>query len=47
MAVDVEGANTELSFAPGYSEHTVAVLREAGCTGEEIENLKEQSVVPG
>jgi len=45
MAVDVEGATTDYSFAPNYGQHTDQVLQEAGLSGQQLANLKENGVV--
>ncbi len=46
-ATDYEGAVTELSFPPGYGEHTRGVLSEAGCTGDELDELAADGVIHG
>ncbi|NMF97928.1 CoA transferase [Aromatoleum toluolicum] len=46
MAVDVAGADGgELAFAPRYGQHTDAVLREAGCSDDEIALLHARGIV--
>jgi crotonobetainyl-CoA:carnitine CoA-transferase CaiB-like acyl-CoA transferase len=45
MAVDVPGADAELSFPPRYGEHTRPVLREAGLDAAEIDRLAAAGVV--
>ena len=45
MAVDQPGAKTELSFAPGYGQHTRRVLAEAGLAQSEISHLRDAGVV--
>ena len=45
MAVDLDGAQRELGFAPRYGEHTRAVLAEAGLAGSEIDALAGAGVV--
>ncbi|WP_407277881.1 CaiB/BaiF CoA-transferase family protein [Aromatoleum evansii] len=48
MAVDVAGADGgELPFAPRYGQHTDAVLREAGCSEDEIALLHSRGIVAG
>ena len=45
MAVDMEGARTELAFAPRYGEHTHNVLAEAGYTESELTELAVAGVI--
>ena len=45
MAVDVAGAPGAYRFAPKYGQDTDAVLRAAGCSGEEITRLEQQGVI--
>lgn len=45
MAVDQQGAKTELAFAPKYGEHTQRVLAEAGLAESEIAKLHQAGVV--
>ena len=45
MAVDLDGVQRELGFAPRYGEHTRAVLAEAGLAGSEIDALAGAGVV--
>ena len=45
LAVDQQGAKTELGFAPKYGEHTRSVLAEAGLAAGEIEALHAAGVV--
>jgi crotonobetainyl-CoA:carnitine CoA-transferase CaiB-like acyl-CoA transferase len=45
MAVDVPGADAELSFPPRYGEHTRPVLREAGLDAAEIDRLAAAGIV--
>ncbi|NMF89405.1 CaiB/BaiF CoA transferase family protein [Aromatoleum petrolei] len=48
MAVDVAGADGgELPFAPRYGQHTDAVLREAGCSEDDIALLHSRGIVAG
>jgi itaconate CoA-transferase len=47
MAVDVAGAPTHLRFAPKYGQDTLAVLREAGCSSEQIACLQREGVIAG
>jgi crotonobetainyl-CoA:carnitine CoA-transferase CaiB-like acyl-CoA transferase len=41
----LEKIQKTLPFAPAYGEHTDAILREAGLSPGEIENLREKGVV--
>ncbi len=45
-AVDLEDGVQELSFAPRYSQHTDAVLREAGLAVDSIAILRERGIIP-
>ncbi|MCB2022112.1 MAG: CoA transferase [Burkholderiaceae bacterium] len=45
MAVDQQGAKTELGFAPRYGEHTRSVLAEAGLAEGEISALQAAGIV--
>ncbi|GAB4178831.1 MAG: CoA transferase [Rhodocyclaceae bacterium] len=45
MAVDAQGARTELPFAPRYGEHTRSVLAEAGLGAGEVQALFDARVV--
>ncbi len=45
MAVDFEGAVTDMPFAPRYNQHTDAVLREAGRSPEDLAGLKALGVI--
>ncbi|AKU11686.1 CoA-transferase protein [Azoarcus sp. CIB] len=48
MAVDVAATHGgELPFAPRYGQHTDAVLREAGCSEDEIALLHARGIVAG
>jgi crotonobetainyl-CoA:carnitine CoA-transferase CaiB-like acyl-CoA transferase len=47
MAVDLEDGVRDLSFAPSYSEHTDAILAEAGLSPDEVAALKNEGVLPG
>lgn len=48
MAVDIAGTDGgELPFAPRYGQHTDAVLREAGCSDDEIGLLHARGIVAG
>ncbi|NMG31050.1 CaiB/BaiF CoA transferase family protein [Aromatoleum evansii] len=48
MAVDVAAAERgELPFPPRYGQHTDAVLREAGCSDDEIAMLHARGIVAG
>jgi len=44
MAVDVDGARTELPFAPKYGADTRRVLAEAGYDGGQIESFVAEGV---
>lgn len=44
MAVDVEGAKTDLAFPPKYAEQTRSVLAEAGYSKDEITQMLESGV---
>jgi len=46
LAVDVPDSVTELTFPPGYSEHTAAILNEAGIDASEISELATAGVIP-
>ncbi len=46
LAVDDENAATEYSFPPGYSEHTRAILREAGLSDRKLAALAGAGVIP-
>jgi crotonobetainyl-CoA:carnitine CoA-transferase CaiB-like acyl-CoA transferase len=46
LAVDVPSSVTELTFPPGYSEHTAAILNEAGIDATEISELATAGVIP-
>ena len=45
MAVDLPAVSQELTFPPKYGEHTVAVLKEAGCSVLEIDRLVKDRVI--
>ncbi|MFH1529868.1 MAG: CoA transferase [Pseudomonadota bacterium] len=45
-AVDREDAPRDYSFAPRYSEHTHAVLREAGLTDGQVADLAARCIIP-
>jgi len=45
MAVDLPAVSQELTFPPKYGEHTRAVLKEAGCTPEEIAKLENERII--
>jgi crotonobetainyl-CoA:carnitine CoA-transferase CaiB-like acyl-CoA transferase len=45
MAVDVEGARTELAFPPRYGADTRRVLAEAGYPGAELDALADSGVI--
>ena len=45
MAVDVAGAPGAFSFPPKYGQDTLAVLREAGCSSEEIARLQHDGII--
>jgi crotonobetainyl-CoA:carnitine CoA-transferase CaiB-like acyl-CoA transferase len=45
MAVDLPAVPPELTFPPKYGEHTVAVLKEAGCSALEIDRLIKDRVI--
>ena len=47
MATDVDGAQTTLNFAPGYGEHTRAVLAEIGIAGDTYADLLRDGIVHG
>ncbi len=46
LAVERDDAVTELSFAPSYSEHTTAILQEAGLAAKDVERLRARGIVP-
>jgi itaconate CoA-transferase len=46
LAVEREDAVREYSFAPRYSEHTTAVLREIGLEGSDIRELEARGIIP-
>jgi crotonobetainyl-CoA:carnitine CoA-transferase CaiB-like acyl-CoA transferase len=46
LAVDTEGAPAEYPFPPRYSEHTVALLQEAGYSEAECEGFRAAGVIP-
>ena len=45
MAVDIDGADGELAFAPKYGQHTRSVLAQAGLVVDEVQALYEAGVV--
>ena len=45
MAVSVDGARTELPFAPKYGADTTRVLHEAGYSARDVEDFREHGVV--
>ncbi len=45
MAVDAEGAKTDLDFAPRYGEHTRTILGEAGLSDAEIAALAGKGII--
>jgi len=45
MAVDVPNGETELSFPPGYGEHTTDILHEVGYDETEIQALKDSGAI--
>lgn len=45
-SVDVDGLVTDYTFPPKYSEHTDAILREAGLSEEEIVALAGKGITP-
>ena len=47
MAVDVPGAEQQLSFPPRYGQHTGAVLQEIGYSADEIARLRARGIVAG
>lgn len=46
LAVDLEEGVTELAFAPGYSQHTTAILGEVGLRAGDIADLKATGIIP-
>jgi crotonobetainyl-CoA:carnitine CoA-transferase CaiB-like acyl-CoA transferase len=46
LAVDLEEGVRNYAFAPRYSEHTEALLQEAGLAPEEITVLRQDGIVP-
>ena len=46
LAVDLDDGVTELSFCPGYSQHTAAVLREIGLSDDDLGGLRTRGIVP-
>jgi len=44
-AVDVRGCSNELAFPPSYGQHTHALLKEIGYSGQEIERLEGAQIV--
>ncbi len=46
LAVDLEDGVIELSFAPGYSQHTTSLLREVGLQAEDIADLQAMGIIP-
>jgi crotonobetainyl-CoA:carnitine CoA-transferase CaiB-like acyl-CoA transferase len=45
MAVDIDGAQGELAFAPKYGQHTRSVLAQAGLVSDEVQALYDAGVV--
>jgi itaconate CoA-transferase len=45
MAVDLPAGSQELTFPPKYGEHTVTVLKEAGCTDSDITRLEHERII--
>jgi crotonobetainyl-CoA:carnitine CoA-transferase CaiB-like acyl-CoA transferase len=46
LATDLKEAVTEYSFAPRYSEHTKAILLEAGYGEDDITKLEMDEIIP-
>jgi crotonobetainyl-CoA:carnitine CoA-transferase CaiB-like acyl-CoA transferase len=46
LAVDREGAVTDLRFAPRYNQDTEAVLTEAGFAADDLPGLKARRIIP-
>ena len=46
LATDFEGAVTEYSFSPRYSEHTKSILQEAGLSEDDIAVLETDGIIP-
>ena len=45
MAVDVPGGVREMVFAPGYGEHSEAVLAECGYAPAELDRLRQDGII--
>ena len=45
LPVDLPGGPRELSFAPGYGEHSRSILREMGLDDRNIDELEQAGVV--
>ena len=45
MAVDIDGAQGNLAFAPKYGQHTRSVLAQAGLVSDEVQALYSAGVV--
>jgi itaconate CoA-transferase len=45
MAVDIDGAQGDLAFAPKYGQHTRSVLAQAGLVNDEVQALYDAGVV--
>jgi crotonobetainyl-CoA:carnitine CoA-transferase CaiB-like acyl-CoA transferase len=45
MAVDIDGAQGKLAFAPKYGQHTRSVLAQAGLVNDEVQALYSAGVV--
>ena len=45
MAVDIDGAQVDLAFAPKYGQHTRSVLAQAGLVNDEVQALYDAGIV--
>ncbi|MDP1653632.1 MAG: CoA transferase, partial [Rhodocyclaceae bacterium] len=45
LAVDLAAVPPELTFPPKYGEHTRSVLKEIGCTSDELSRLENERII--